>query len=147
MTSVGWIMTGTVVIVVIMIAGLVWALWKRGCGSWLSVDGCRIPDMPSIPEPPVNRREDRALDDGNQAMRLASGEVSSRSQLVAFLYVLMRDALAIGAVEDAFINAVELTSEEKAVFTNGWLANYAKYLASRLQPTSDLAADPAEASE
>lgn len=59
-----------------------------------------------------------------------SGEVTSDDPLVAFLYVLMRDYLPVGIAE----RLVEMHSyEETTSFTNGYLANYAKDLATRLR--------------
>jgi len=59
-----------------------------------------------------------------------SGEVTSDDPLVSFLYVLMRDYLPVGIAE----RLVEMHSyEETTSFTNGYLANYAKDLATRLK--------------
>ena len=59
-----------------------------------------------------------------------SGEVTSDDPLVSFLYVLMRDYLPVGIAE----RLVEMHSyEETTSFTNGYLADYAKDLATRLK--------------
>ena len=59
-----------------------------------------------------------------------SGEVTSDDPLVSFLYLLMRDYLPVGIAE----RLVEMHSyEETTSFTNGYLANYAKDLATRLK--------------
>lgn len=81
----------------------------------------------------------------NAIMFEASGRVENDSRLVEFLYLLMRDGVApIDTIEN-LVSEVEDT-ECGALFTNGWLANYAKYLASRLQPNSDrVEAEPKEA--
>lgn len=59
-----------------------------------------------------------------------SGEVTSDDPLVSFLYLLMRDYLPVGIAE----RLVEMHSyEETTSFTNGYLADYAKDLATRLK--------------
>lgn len=75
----------------------------------------------------------------NDAMRIMSGKACDSGALVTFLYLLMRDSLPIGAVEqkasEATIAAERCVDEgpESAVqFTNGWLARYAKDMAYRL---------------
>jgi len=66
----------------------------------------------------------------NEEMRVLSGLVESDNPLVSFLYLLCRDHLPIGTVE----NLVTQVEEQRvpAVFTNGWSASYAKCLAARL---------------
>lgn len=61
-------------------------------------------------------------------MREASGCVDDASPLVRFLYLLMRDEVALGVVEDLAIKA----TGQMAQFTNGWLAKYAQDVATRL---------------
>lgn len=63
------------------------------------------------------------------ALRERSGDVRSDDPLVSFLYQLMRDHLAVGVVE-GLMGEVE---KQPSIFTNGWLANYAKDLAERLR--------------
>lgn len=58
---------------------------------------------------------------------------SSRDPLVAFLYVLMRDRLTSGAVENIMEKFVEPAQDKGYRFTNGYLAAYAKNLARRLR--------------
>ena len=63
-------------------------------------------------------------------LKCRSGDVTSDDPLVSFLYVLMRDYLPVGIAE----RLVEMHSyEETTSFTNGYLANYAKDLATRLK--------------
>ena len=89
----------------------------------------------------------KARDDKNERMREASGMVEDDSRLVEFLYLLMRDSTVIGTVEN-LVSEVETTPCGGSLFTNGWLANYAKYLAARLQPNGDrIEGDPTEAVE
>lgn len=63
-----------------------------------------------------------------QALRRRSGEVCVNSRLVSFLYQLMRDHLPPGVVE----NLVWDCENPEALFTNGYLANYAIDVARRL---------------
>jgi hypothetical protein len=71
----------------------------------------------------------------NDALRAASGSVSSESKLVSFLYELIRDHMTPGQVEQL----VRDSQEQPTVFTNGWIAYYAEYLANRLlDQTADL---------
>lgn len=62
-------------------------------------------------------------------MREASGNVKIRSQLVSFLYELMRDHLTPGEVE----GLVQRSQVSEVTYTNGWLARYAEHIASRLK--------------
>jgi len=64
-----------------------------------------------------------------ETMREASGKVSSTDPLVSFLYLLMRDELPTGTV----VGLLKTCSDEKTVFTNGWLAKMAIYVAERLR--------------
>lgn len=66
----------------------------------------------------------------NGSLRKRSGEVDSSDPVVAFLYILMRDHLSPGKVEKVVL---EHCSGGKHIFTNGWLAEYAKDIAIRLK--------------
>lgn len=69
-----------------------------------------------------------------KTMRLRSGQVSSDDSLVLFLYVIMRDILTPGRVEEIMQQHVESPSREEIVeFSNGWLAKHAMDLAERLR--------------
>lgn len=62
-------------------------------------------------------------------LREASGEVEIvQDRLTAFLYELMRDLVPPGRLEALVRNA-----EPDVVYTNGWLANYARDMAERLR--------------
>lgn len=63
-------------------------------------------------------------------MREVSGHVNSNSKLVCFLYLLMRDELALGAVEKLVQEST--LDKGETLFTNGWLANYSKDIEKRL---------------
>ena len=69
-----------------------------------------------------------------EQMRMSelSGSVTSKSLLVAFLYELLRDSLPSGDLEQIMLN-IERSKGKKITYTNGWLANYAKDIASRLR--------------
>lgn len=66
----------------------------------------------------------------NIAMRERSGSINSNSKLVSFLYLLMRDHLPAGVIEEIIRDAEETTDCQ---FTNGWLAKYAEDLKDRLK--------------
>lgn len=70
----------------------------------------------------------------SDAMRQASGSVLSGDPLVVFLYLLARDALPLGSVAELVI-AVEAHQDgaDEALFTNGWLAQWAQYTANLLR--------------
>lgn len=75
--------------------------------------------------------EDKISDPGCLEMRAASGRVDSNEKLVVFLYLLCRDHLAMGEVEE-MIDRVG-SHDGTCQFTNGWLADWAKYTASKVQ--------------
>jgi len=64
-------------------------------------------------------------------MRGRSGQVDSNKPLVGFLYILMRDYVPCGVVEE--IMKGQKIDSRKCQYTNGWLAQYAKDLAKRLR--------------
>jgi hypothetical protein len=64
----------------------------------------------------------------NLKMRERSGTVKSRSNLVAFFYELLRDH-APSSVETIARNS---DHDTEWIFTNGWVACYAKDLVKRL---------------
>lgn len=69
--------------------------------------------------------------------REASGYQSSDDPLVLFLYLLGRDHLPLGVVEEIMLKVAEssqneLSSSQYTEFCNGWLAQWAAYTASRL---------------
>jgi hypothetical protein len=70
----------------------------------------------------------------NEQLRQRSGEVDSDDPLVSFLYGLMRDHLPATTVESLVVASPGYTT---TLYTNGWLALYAKDLAARLRkPTA-----------
>lgn len=73
----------------------------------------------------------------NQRLRTVSGSVEypTSDWLTSFLYTLMRDAAPVGEVE-AIVREIEREAPQgETVYTNGWLAQYAKHLADRLRAT------------
>ena len=64
-------------------------------------------------------------------LRSDSGEVSYSDPLTTFLYLLMRNELAAGKVEELVGEATNST--EEILFTNGWLAKYANNLAEEIK--------------
>lgn len=74
------------------------------------------------------------LDETMGRMREASGRVTSTDPLVSFLYILLRDHLTPGKLEDILLAQGPHSGE--SVYSNGWLANYCKNIAERLkEPT------------
>ncbi len=65
-----------------------------------------------------------------EALRERSGTVTSNDRLVSFLYILMRDHVTPGIVEEIVLKHI---TEDTAVFTNGWLAKYAEDVAERVR--------------
>src|SRR5574342_348082 len=70
------------------------------------------------------------LEERNKRLREASGNVVYSDALTVFLYLLMRNDLPAGKVEELVLEAV--STSEDIQFTNGWLAQYASNLAEEL---------------
>ena len=64
-----------------------------------------------------------------ERMRAASGRVSGSDRLQHFVYVLVRDVVTPGRLEELVDNLPDGGGD----FTNGWLALYAKDVAERLR--------------
>ena len=79
--------------------------------------------------PPFAKTERGAA---QQALYEASGRVESESKLTAFLYLLMRDYVKVGDVGTLLHNLPDGPFDGPYDFTNGWLAEYAQYVASQL---------------
>lgn len=67
----------------------------------------------------------------NDRMRSASGTITDRDPLVAFLYVMGRDLAPIGSIE-GLLEKIDCKGVD-VVFTNGWLAQWARDAANRLR--------------
>lgn len=70
--------------------------------------------------------------ESNARMRMASGSVESKDPLVCLLYLLGRDHLPLGVLEEAVETAYR-GGPGPASYTNGWLASYATDAAARLR--------------
>lgn len=66
----------------------------------------------------------------NDELFEVSGMVKMKGCLEAFLYALMHDELAAGVVQQLVDNA---TLFDERGYTNGYLAQYAKFLADQLR--------------
>jgi len=70
---------------------------------------------------------------GNLRARKASGSVNNSDPLVAFLYILARDHVTSGVVEEIMLRNVEIPDITECEYTNGWLALWAADVAGRLR--------------
>ena len=84
----------------------------------------------------MNQKEenDKLMDNKNENdnLRKRSGTIIDDTKIVAFLYELMRDYLPLADVETLVRRQMCISKDNKATYTNGWLAEYAKDLANRL---------------
>lgn len=67
-----------------------------------------------------------------ERLRKKSGEINSKNNLACFLYLLMRDEIVPGKVEELVLK-IEDNNGEMVEYTNGWLAKYAINLAKRVK--------------
>lgn len=65
-----------------------------------------------------------------EAFHKRSGCVTSSDPLVSFLYLLMRDHVTPGYLEELVRSS---KPDEESQYTNGWLATYAIDMARRLR--------------
>lgn len=92
--------------------------------------GTDTPDEPiTLPKHAAPRQPRGATT--NEETRRASGSVNSEDPLVLFFYLLLRDHMPAGKVEDLVMEIERATLP--AAFTNGWLATYAHDLAARVR--------------
>lgn len=68
----------------------------------------------------------------NLELAEVSGPVSDPTPLTSFLYVLMKDHLPVGVVDQIVNSNEDAGFEYKPFFINGYLAKHAQYLAERL---------------
>jgi hypothetical protein len=73
----------------------------------------------------------------NEEMRKESGDLVSDDRLLCFMYLLMRDKLPVGEVEQ-LVMEVENFSSYNIKYCNGWLAKYAQNLSQRIKKGSEL---------
>jgi len=75
--------------------------------------------------------------DLTERLRKASGAVACKNKAVSFFYLLMRNKLAAGEVQAILSevisdDAVMKETHDDIVFTNGYLADYAKFIVKEL---------------
>lgn len=68
----------------------------------------------------------------NATVRKVSGSVTSTSSLTLFFYFLLRDHLAAGEVEKIVMAMEESPPATNVIYSNGYLAAYARMLAARI---------------
>lgn len=68
-----------------------------------------------------------------EELREISGHISYSDPLTDFLYLLMRNELAAGKVEEMVREAINTAGKQECIYTNGWLAQYAHNLAELLK--------------
>ncbi|MDY0314168.1 MAG: hypothetical protein RBR32_03740 [Bacteroidales bacterium] len=71
------------------------------------------------------------IDNENEVMREESGSIKSDDKLVLFFYLLMRDHLVSGTIENIMLQVAQCN--EEVLFTNGWLASHAINIVNRLK--------------
>lgn len=82
----------------------------------------------------------------SQALLERSGNFTTRDNLVAFLYELMRDEVPLGVVEQIVLNSQPRdTSDGVWSLTNGYLGKYAEDIAARLRISAPSASELAVA--
>ena len=67
-----------------------------------------------------------------KTIRQRSGNIHDTRKLVCFLYLLMRDELPCGTIEK-IVAVIDNVKPFPTEYSNGWLAKYAKDVATRLQ--------------
>jgi len=72
----------------------------------------------------------------NKQVREVSGSINSSDPVVALIYRLIRDHLPAGQLEQIVMDLEEAPGITEYQFTNGWLAQYAQNIVSRLQVLS-----------
>jgi len=86
---------------------------------------------------------DAAVTKLTKEMRRKSGSVEDASKLLAFFYLLGRDYLPLGKIEQLMIE-IEIAGDQGCRYTNGWLAKYAQDLVARLIPEDLYQPDPGQ---
>jgi hypothetical protein len=75
-------------------------------------------------------------------LRELSGSVQSNDAVICFLYLLARDHLPTGVIEQLLIDAKSATADhDGALYTNGYLAQYAAYVAQQLSTPAGVKVD------
>jgi len=102
----------------------------------ITTNKCEKCDPPQTPLLVVPEAQAYGGDQFAQGMASRSGNVISYDPLVAFIYILMRDHIHPGDMENIFRNNVEpvlRNPNEETHFSNGWLARYAEDYVTRLR--------------
>jgi hypothetical protein len=81
----------------------------------------------SKPEP----KDNVAVNEHMKRLRELSGSFQSNDALTCFLYLLARDHLPTGVIEQLLMDATSAASDS-VLYTNGYLAQYADYVAKQL---------------
>lgn len=80
---------------------------------------------------------------GNMLMRSASGNVNGDDRLVAFLYILARDHVTTGKLDEMMLNNIEgVPFGTVTEYTNGWLAQWAMDCAERIRGEDIVLGEP-----
>lgn len=88
-------------------------------------------DLPSAPDSVRAVRKKRApKKDNKPSMRDRSGQVESADPVVSLLYLMARDHVPVGKIEDLLR---EVSTGDTVEFSNGWLASWALDVAARLR--------------
>jgi hypothetical protein len=66
---------------------------------------------------------------------MAIVEIDMRDDLKSFLYLLLRDKLPAGEVEALVMEVEKCTDKSKVLYSNKYIADYAKELAFRIRHT------------
>lgn len=79
-----------------------------------------------------DRRQRDAVETASRRRKMfeRSGEVSSADPLVGFLYLLTRDHVTPGTVEEIM---KQVFQAPESTYSNGWLAKYAMDVADRIR--------------
>lgn len=92
-------------------------------------DRSPLQGMPVPPAPPAQESSTISQDPSERQLAEASGDVTIKSAFVSFVYELLRDHLTAGEVEKALRNSL---GDPNVRYTNGFLAQYAKYVVEQL---------------
>lgn len=79
------------------------------------------------------------MNDLQKLLKNDSGNVKIKGRFVGFLYDLIRDYVPLGDVTKLLEGQLIYEPDEEIVYTNGWLANYAAWIAEKLTAKEDSA--------
>jgi hypothetical protein len=87
-----------------------------------------------------SKYEAKVYSPANRRMRRESGYFDHSSKLVSFLYLLLRDEITPGHLEEILKKMSNPETEQlegASMYTNGWIAKYAENIALRLLESED----------